>query len=188
MTPDGIFTVAQTALDCVCAAMDDLAETVEGYAGCPCLVYVSAGEPQIECCTEAFPCSDNGMLTAHLEDVYPSDNFPVPLGGFEPCKAATWVATLVITSARCARQMDDEGNIAEAQEMSDSAMLMAIDQYAILTALGCCLVAEAPARKAKRRVQIIGTTPQTSEGGCASVEVRALVELGPVCACSPPTS
>lgn len=182
-TPTAFFDVAQSALDCVCAQMDLLAGTEDGYPGCSCLAYVSAGEPSIDCCVEGGECSDNGMLTVHIEEVYPSDNFPGRSEGFEPCKAATWVATLVVTAARCAPSMDEHGNPAASADLSDNALLMALDQYAILTALGCCLVADAPGNKRYRRVQITGTRPLVSEGGCASVEVRASVDLGPVCGC-----
>lgn len=164
-------------------ALADEDDAPEGYA-CPCLVYVSAGEPSIDCCSD-LDCegTQHGMLTAHVEDVYPSNVFPAASEDFEPCKAATWVAQLVITAARCAPTVDEEGNLAPAAELSANASLMAFDQYAILTALGCCLVAEPVAGKSKRRVQIQGSRPLTSEGGCASVEVRALVEVGQVCAC-----
>lgn len=187
MNPTGIFDTAQTALDCVCEQMDALAVEVAGYPGCPCLRYVSAGQPAIDCCIEG-DCIDEGMLTVHVESVYPSDVFPSAQEGFEPCKAATWVATLVVTAARCAPPMDEQGNPASPEELSANASLMALDQYAVLTALGCCLPADAPPGKRTRRVQIVGTQPLVSEGGCASVEVRALVEIGRVCACPPDAS
>jgi hypothetical protein len=125
------------------------------------------------------------MLVAHVENVYPSDNFPEPSDGFEPCKASTWVVALVITVARCAPTMDEEGNPAEPTELTANARLLAIDTYAALTALGCCLVDDPPPGKRKRRVQVQGARPVTTSGGCAAVEVRALVEAGQVCSCPP---
>lgn len=182
-TPTAFFDVAQSALDCVCAQMDLLSGTEVGYAGCPCYVFVSAGEPAIDCCSTGCTGPDAGMLTVHVEEAFPSDNFPSRSEGFEPCKAATWVASIVVTAARCAPTMDENGNPAAAADLSDNALLMAIDQYAILTALGCCLVNDPPGNKRIRRVQITGSRPLVSEGGCASVEVRAAVEVGSVCAC-----
>lgn len=188
MIPTGLYDVAQTVLDCVCSAMDDLTgqeDIPAGYA-CPCLTYVSAGEPSLDCCTN--DCSPGGMLTVHLESVYPSDNFPFPSEGFAPCKAAAWVAVLVVTASRCAPTVDEQGNTASPEALSASARLMAIDQYAVLTALSCCLVAEPVPGKRKRRVKISESQPLVSEGGCAAIEIRALVEVGQVCACPEPVS
>ncbi len=187
-TPAAFFDVAAVALDCICVNMDLLAadaDAPEGYA-CPCLVYVSAGEPSIDCCT--VECEPGGMLAVHVADIYPSDTFPARTSGFEPCKATTWVAEIVVTAARCARSTDDEGNLVPSDELTASAELMAFDSYAILSALGCCLVADAVGAKRRRRVSITGSRPQVSGGGCASVEVRALVEAGNVCNCPPAVS
>jgi hypothetical protein len=185
LNPTAIYDVAATVLDCVCDAMN--AQTGEagvpdGYA-CPCFAYISAGEPAIDCCSAECAEGSDGMLTVHVEDVFPSDNFPVRALLFEPCKAATWVASVVVTAARCAPSMDKHGNPVPVGELSANALLMAVDQYAILTALGCCVVGDPPGIKRKRRVQISGSVPQVSEGGCASVEVRALIEIGNVCNC-----
>lgn len=185
MTPLSFYDVAQAALDCVCAAMNDLTDedgVPEGYA-CPCLVFVSAGEPALDCCTTGGGCDrTDGMLAVHIEDVYPSNTFPEPTAIFEPCSAQTWVARLVVTVARC-YPSDDEGNPGSAEDLSANALLMAVDQYAVMTALSCCLVEDAPPGKRKRRVQIEGSRPLVSEGGCSAVEVRVLVEAGVVCNC-----
>lgn len=183
MTPSGIFDTLETVLQCVCSAMDEMALDVENYPGCPCLQYVSAGEPAVDCCSDESCEGNHGMLTTHVESVYPSEVFPTPAEGFEPCKAATWVAVVVVTAARCAPQTDDEGNMLPPETFTAAAEVMAYDQYAILTALGCCVVGDPPPGKRTRRVLIGETRPLVSEGGCASVEVRAFVELGRVCAC-----
>jgi hypothetical protein len=182
VNPTAAFDVAKLALDCVCEQMELVAVDDATYPGCPqCRIYVSAGEPPIDCCTN--DCQ-GGMLTVHIEDFFPSNNVPVAATDFEPCKAASWVVSLVITSARCAPTMDENGNEASDDDLTANARLMAIDQYAILTALGCCLVSEAPANKRRRRVLIGGSRPLVSDGACAAVEVRALVEVGNVCGCS----
>lgn len=174
------YDVAATALECICDAMDAI--TTEGYPGCPCLQFVSAGEPQIECCFSEDPCDGPaGMLTVHTEDTFPSDVFPNPSDTFEPCKAASWVSILVVTASRCAPQMDEEGNLPSIEELQSAALVQAIDTYAILQGLGCCLIADPVPGKRKRRVKIQGVRPLTSEGGCASVEVRAAVEVAGIC-------
>lgn len=182
MNPTGLYDLAQIVLDCVCEQMTSLAETVEGYPGCPaCLVHVSAGEPAIDCCDGTC---EGGMLTVHLENLYPSDAFPEQTGTFEPCKAQTWVGSVVVTIARCAPSGDEPGDSPTPEELTANAHLLAIDTYAALTALGCCVVNDAPPGKRKRRVLISGATPVTTSGGCAAVEVRALVEAGQICGCS----
>lgn len=185
-SPTAFYDVAQTVLDCVCDQMTSLAGEAGVPVGydCPCFRYVSAGEPAIDCCSVECDGAD-GMLTVHVDDIFPSDDFPVRALLFEPCKAATWVASIVVTAARCAPSMDEQGNPATAEALSANALLMAVDQYAILTALGCCVVAdvEGISHKRKRRVRIGISTPQVSEGGCASVEVRAFVEVGSICNC-----
>jgi hypothetical protein len=186
MAATAFFDVAQAALECVCAAMNDLTGTEDvptGYA-CPCLVYVSAGPPAVDCCN--VDCTPGGMLTVHVEDVYASEDFPVRSTAFQPCKAATWVAAIVVTAARCERIKPDLQP--DPDDLTAAALIMAVDQWAIVSALGCCLVADNIPNKRIRRVQIVGTRPQTSEGGCASVEVRALVEAGRVCNCPPEVS
>lgn len=182
MNPTGLYDLAQIVLDCVCEQMTSLAETVEGYPGCPaCLVHISAGEPAIDCCDGSC---EGGMLVVHFSNVYPSDTFPEQAVSFEPCKASTWVADITVTVARCAPSPDDQGNGPTPEELTANARLLAIDTYAALTALGCCVVDDPPPGKRKRRVVIAGATPNTTEGGCASVEIRALVEVGQVCACA----
>lgn len=176
------YDVAEAARSCVCLAMESLAEDDAEYPGCPCLSFVSAGEPMIDCCTED-ECGSEGMLSVHIESIFPSDNFPDPFGSFAPCKAGTWVAAIVVTVARCAPTVDEDGNPATPEEMSANALLLSIDQWAVVTGLSCCLVADAPSGKRKRRVQIGESRPLVSEGGCASFEVRAFVEAGQVCGC-----
>lgn len=185
MNPTAFYDAAQAALDCICSQMDSLAgeEGVpEGY-GCPCRVYVSAGEPELNCCTDPSCTDAHGQLTVHVEDVFPSDEFPNPLAAFEPCKASAWATTLVVTVARCAPVLDAQGNPADPDDLSANALLMAVDQYAVMTALSCCLVDDPPAGKRKRRVQIQASRPLLTEGGCAAVEIRAVVDAGVVCGC-----
>lgn len=178
------FDVAQAALDCVCAQMAELAADDSEYAGCPCLSFVSAGEPGIECCVED-ECGQEGMLAVHVESVFPSDVFPNPTAEHQPCKAAVWVASIVVTVARCAPTMDENGNLFPPADITANGLVMAKDQWAVVTALSCCLPADVTGlgAKRKRRVMIGESRPLVSEGGCASFEVRAFVEAGNVCAC-----
>lgn len=181
------FDVAQLALDCVCAAMDAAVVDIPGYS-CPCVAFVSAGEPALDCCDINCGNTLGGQLTVHWENIFPSDNFPSPSGGFDPCKASSWVANLVVTSARCAPTMDEQGTPAPPDAMTANARLMAVDAWAIMTALSCCVVNEPVAGKRKRRISIIGSTALVTGGGCAAVEVRAAVEVSQVCSCGPVAS
>lgn len=182
-TPATFFDVAELALSCVCAQMDAVAAEVASYPGCPCWSYVSAGEAAFDhCCTD---CEGNsGELTVYISDVFPSDNFPTASVA-DPCKAATWVALLVVTASRCAPSPDEQGNPPSPEEQSATAEIVATDLYAILQGLTCCLRSEPVGHKTKRRVQIAaaGNTTITASGGCVGVEVRAYVEIGSVCGC-----
>lgn len=179
MNATGFFDVLDTALQCVCDQMEEIAVADATYPGCPCVVFVSAGEPVIECCTS---CSQaNGRLTVHLEDVFASDNFPDATATYEPCKAQTWVAAIVVTIARCLDLGDSEP---EPQDIAAAARIQAMDAYAVTSALGCCLVSSGVGNKRKRRVLVTGASPLTEQGGCMGLEVRALVECGTLCACS----
>lgn len=176
------FDAAQAALDCVCSQMDALAADDEAYPGCPCWAFVGASEPEINCCTED-ECGQEGMLSAHVEAIFPSDNFPNPFSGFFPCKAGVWVAQVVVMVARCAPTMDEQGNPLDAADITANGLLMAKDQWAVMTGLSCCLVTDPVAGKRKRRVQISESRALITEGGCSSFEVRAFVEAGNVCSC-----
>lgn len=182
MEPTAFYDVAQTALDCICDQMTSIVTDDPTYPGCPCYAFVSPGEPSTDCCS--VECAGpEGMLTVHIGTVFPSDRFPVRTEEFAPCKAATWVVELVVTASRCVPSTDEQGNPVSSATLSEAARIQGIDQYAIMTALGCCLVADAPPNKKKRRVDVDGSTSQMSEGGCGAVIVRARVEVGPVCAC-----
>lgn len=178
--PSAFYDVLASVLSCVCEQMEDVAANDQTYPGCPCIQYVSPGEPTIDCCSD--DCGeDAGRLTVHMEDVFPSDVFPGAATSYEPCKAATWAVAVVVTVARCVQQGQDlQPN---PDDLEAAARVQAIDAFAVMTALGCCVVGDAPAGKRKRRVVISGSTPITEEGGCVGTEIRALVEAGPICAC-----
>lgn len=183
MNPLALYDIAQTALLCICDAMDSFVgeEGVPDGYGCPCLQHVSAGEPSVDCCVES-DCF-GGMLATWIENVFPSDSFPSQTATFDPCKAQVWVATLVVTVARCAPGMDSNGNPASIEDLSAAGAVMAIDQAAVLQGLSCCLVADAPTGKRRRRVLIGESRPFTQEGGCVGFEVRAAVEVSSLCGC-----
>lgn len=190
-TPTAFFDVAQLALDCVCTSMDEVAELVEGYNGCPCRAYVSAGSPAFDnCCTACDDSDNHGQLTVQLGDVFQSDNFPTTSTFIHPCKAASWVAQIIVTVARCDPSQDEQGTPPTDAELSASAEQLAIDLWAVVRGLTCCLTAEAVPGKSKRRVALanVGNTTIPGEGGCVGIEVRAFVEIGSVCGCEPESS
>lgn len=182
-TPDQFYGVLESALLCICTAMDDLKAQDETYAGCPCNSAVTAGESVINCCTEDDCDGPGGMLTVSMDNFYPSDVFPQQTPTFEPCKAQTWVVEVVVTVARCAPQPDVRGHEPDAIATAEAARIQAMDGFAIATGLGCCLVADGIGHKRKRRVQFLSGNSLTESGGCIGLEVHALVEAGQVCGC-----
>jgi len=182
VNPETFYAVLESVLSCVCAAMEDVRATDDTYPGCPCIALIVAGEPIISCCDESCD-GPGGMLTVSLDNIFPSDSFPDQTSTFEPCKAQTWVESVVVTVARCAPQPDDAGNEPDAVEFAEAARIQAMDAYAVATGLGCCLVQDAVGHKSKRRVQFDSARPLTEEGACVGLEVRAFVEAGTVCGC-----
>lgn len=181
--PTAFHDVAEVVLGCVCDEMDSIAAEVDTYPGCPCWAYVSAGEAAFDhCCQDCE--GQSGELTVYVSDAFPSDNFPVASAA-DPCKAATWVAQVVVTASRCAPSSDESGNPPSPEDLTANAELTSIDLYAILQGLMCCLRADPVGHKPRRRVQIsqAGSTTVPSSGGCVGTEVRAYVEVGSVCGC-----
>jgi hypothetical protein len=184
------YDVARLALDCVCDKMDSLTEELaeEGITyGCPCRAYVSPSAPVFDDCCD-WRCTEgesHGQLSVYINDTYPSDNFPSPSGFIFPCKPAVHVVSLVITVARCAPTMDEQGVPPPVEEIEAAAQIGAIDMWAVTTALQCCVPDNPPPGKTKRRVQITsaGTASVPEQGGCAAIEIRAFVEAGVVCGC-----
>lgn len=184
-SPTAFHDAAVLALDCICTQMDAVTLELESYPGCPCRAYVSPGEPTFDNCCKKCRDGGHGQLTVYVQDVFPSDSFPSPGAFIHPCKAATHVALLVATVARCTPSQDERGRPPTPEELSANAELLSTDLHAVIKGLTCCLTAEAVPGKTKRRVQIAnaGTTTVPAEGGCAAIEVRAYVEVGPVCGC-----
>lgn len=182
--PTAFYDVAEIVLDCVCEQMTTVKDTIPTYGGCPCLVYVSPGEPAFDACCRPCDGSAHGQLTVQIEDVFPSANFPSGEQFLFPCKAAAWVVSVRIIVARCIPTMDEQGRIDPAAQ-SAAAEMLATDLYAVLQALTCCVTADAVPGKTKRRVSIsaVGNVEIPSEGGCGGIEVRAAIEAGPVCGC-----
>jgi hypothetical protein len=183
------YDVARLALDCVCEKMealtDELAEDGIKY-GCPCRAYVSPSAPVFDdCCSSDCGNEQHGQLTVYINDVFPSDNFPTPSNSILPCKAAVHVVSLVITVARCVPTVNEQGQPPPAEAIEAAAQIGAIDMWTVITALQCCVTADLPLNKSKRRVQIAsaGTASVPESGGCAAIEIRALVEAGVVCGC-----
>lgn len=182
--PSAFYDVAELVLDCVCEKMDSLKDEDPTYAGCPCVTYVSPGEPAFDTCCQSCDGSAHGQLTVQIEDVFPSDNFPSGGQFAFPCKPASWVVQVKVVVARCVPTIDEQGHIDPAAQ-SEAALLLATDLYAALQAITCCVPAQPVPGKTKRRVSIstAGNTTLIPEGGCGGVEVRAFIEAGPVCGC-----
>lgn len=186
MNPTAIYDLASTVLECVCDQMDALTETLAeddvAYA-CPCLKFVSPGPPPLDhCCAECD--GSGGMLAVHVEQVYQSEftaAWPTPQAPVMPCKPASWVAQVVVSVSRCVPGPDEQGNPPDPADIDARSLIVYTDFFAVLQALSCCVATDALPGNRKRRVQIEAATTGATEGGCALVEVRALVEVGSLC-------
>lgn len=184
--PTIFFDVAEAALGCICGSMETLAERsdLSDYPGCPCRAYVSPVSPPFDaCCDNCDSGTSKGQLTVHVEEIFPTDNFPSRSAVIHPCKATSYAALIVVTVARCSPQMKEGGNPPTEDAIALAARNLAIDRMAVIDGLTCCLPDLPPPGKRRRRVQLINVR-NLSENECLAFEARAYVDAGIACSCT----
>lgn len=179
-------SVAELVLTCACAQMDALAADPPvglEYPGCPCRQYVSPGPPAWEACCDHCGDDVGGQLTVHVVDAFEFIEFPNRSTIVHPCRGTRWAVDLIVTVVRCGPQMDESGRDPSADSLTTAAEVGHADLWAIMQALSCCVVDDAPFGRRKRSVLITGMRPVGEQGGCVGFEVAATVEVGGVCTC-----
>lgn len=179
------YEAADVLLGCVCSRMVELKDLVEDYPGCPCWAYVSPATPAFDSCCEDCPGGEGGQLTVHLEDLFPSESFPTKTPLVFPCAPASYVGVYVVTVARCAPSMDEQGRPPPMEVMDRAARTIMVDQLAVYDAVSCCLPDLPPPGKKRRRAAIQSLRLIGESGGCNAFEVRVAMDLGVVCRCPP---
>ncbi|UJV42990.1 hypothetical protein [Streptomyces sp. AMCC400023] len=190
VTPESINGLATAVLACVCATLDQTAETVAGQPGCPCRSCVVPGTPAWDSCDA--PCGGGdevgGQLTVHVARVYPTSEFPVEtrdVFGLKSCSPVLIAVELVITLLRCVPVADpDTGCPPSCEEEAAAARVIQIDSASVLNALLCCLPSLSGVDMRRLGPRFIIGAQRTVEpaGRCGGIEQRVTVAL-PSCGC-----
>lgn len=189
LSPLAVHDLTEALLGCVCAALQDAADKVEGAGGCPCRSCVVPGTPAWDSCED--PCGPSegagGQLTVNLARMYPSSDqdFPSesrPVQGVRGCMPAPVTAVeLVVTLLRCAPGPSEDGCPPDCAELSEAARRLSVDAVTVYNAMLCCL----PGTSTRRRGQRFVVGQQRTigpEGLCVGIEQRVTVAL-PGCGC-----
>lgn len=183
--------VAEHVRDCVCGTLEAVAVSTEGHPGCPCRVFVTAGE-HVDACPDGG-CEEGptgvrreGQLSVSVARVFRSTSFPTEDGVGDLCEPTRYVAEIVVRLLRCWPQPGRSGMVTE-ERLEAAARKVNVDMLALQEAAMCCVPVMA-GRSKDLRVAIASHVPTGPAGGCAGSEMRLLVELGDVCRCEEPVS
>lgn len=189
LSPTAVHDTAQALLGCVCVALDQVAETIEGQPGCPeCRTCVVPGLVAWDSCDD--PCDSGGgqgQLTVSIVRMYPSSvaTFPGedrPVQGIRGCTPPQLTALeLVVTLLRCAPTPSEEGCPPSCEELAAAAKILHTDATTVYNAVLCCF----PDTSQRRRGQMFVIGQQKTvgpQGGCVGIEQRVIVGL-PACRC-----
>lgn len=189
LSPFAVHEAADAVLSCVCDALDEVAATLPGMAGCPCRVGVVAGSPAADGCDggcEAVPGSWPGQLTVHVQRIYAStrQTFPAetqPVRDLSACALPqTTAVELVVTLWRCSPGPTDDGCPPSMDSLADTAMQQHVDMLAVQKALLCCLPGTDPSERRGRRAVVGRTDALGPQGGCVGFQTLVVVALDDV--------
>lgn len=190
LSPTAVHDTAQAVLGCVCAALDQVAETIEGQPGCPdCNTCVVPGSPAWDRCDG--PCEEGttqGQLSVSVLRMYPTSMAAFPnedtkqVQGIKNCTLPQLTAVeILVTLLRCAPVDDDEGCPPTCEEFATAAKILHVDATTVYNAVLCCF----PDTSQRRRGQmfVIGQQKVVGpQGQCVGIEQRLTVAL-PSCKC-----
>ncbi|MEZ7005823.1 hypothetical protein [Streptomyces sp. AD55] len=188
LNPYSVHDLAEAVLGCVCAALDAVADQVEGQPGCPARACVVPGAPAWDDCDA--PCDGPGapgQLTVHVHRLYPSTRFPVEdieVRGTPGCSPpAKTAAELVVTLLRCAPVPTENGCPPPCEELSEAARILHTDSTTLYNALLCCLPQTGTGNRRRGPQFVLGGQRTIGpQGGCVGIEQRVIVALP---GCSP---
>lgn len=121
---------------------------------------------------------DCGLLAVSVAQVYPTEQFPVPLAQRvgNGCDAPWEVAEIVIQVVRCAPNPDDPTTAPTTAELDASAQEVLRDAYEMMLAVSVKLCEMNKARDISD-FMLRPLTAQGPLGGCVGNELRAYVSL-----------
>ena len=186
--PTVIDLLAHQVLNCVCAALDQTADLVDGQPGCPCRVAVTPGEPALVVC--GTDCKDDplrqGQLYVNVERVFRTTNFPAQNTALLDCGAFTYAVELLVTLVRCT-PLAPRGAPPRTDALQTVASIVNTDKLTVLQAIQCC-VPEDPLRPKKRRVAIVEQRRLGPNGTVVGSVTRFIADLNWSCGCPPEES
>jgi hypothetical protein len=190
---------ADAVLGCVCAALQETAEEIEGQPGCPCRSCIVPGTPAWDSCDD--PCNQTpdgaagGQLTVNVVRLYSSSDFPNPdrgngdraassahpMAGRRCAPPVPAAVELKVTLLRCAPTSDASGCPPTCDALGEAAEILHTDMTTVYNALLCCLPTTSTRRKGRQsslgQMRTIGP-----EGMCVGLEVPVIIAL-PACSC-----
>lgn len=187
LTYTGIHDLAETLLGCVCVALDQTADRIDGQPGCPCYACVVPGPPAWDHCDgEGAGNESPGQLTVHVGRIYPTTatDFSAEIRqvqGVKKCSTLMTAAELYVTLLRCAPGPDQNGNPPPCEEQAAAARTLHTDMATVWNALLCCL----PETGTRRRGPQYVVGPQRvlgPQGYCVGLEQKVTLML-PSCLC-----
>lgn len=190
LSPATVHDTAQAVLGCVCAALDAVAETIEGQPGCPdCNTCIVPGAVAWDRCDG--PCETGGaqgQLSVSVLRMYPTSMAAFPgedakqIQGTKGCTLPQLTALeLLVTLLRCAPVDDEDGCPPTCEELTTAAKILHTDMTTVYNAVLCCF----PATSQRRRGQMFVIGQQKTvgpQGKCVGIEQRLTVAL-PACKC-----
>ena len=189
LSPLAVHEAAEALLGCVCEALDELPEQLDGMAGCPCRVCVVPGAPAADGCDggcDMQPGVWPGQLTVNVQRVYGSDrvNFPAEVQTARDLVACALpqvtAVELVITLWRCSPGPSDDGCPPPCDELAATAMQMHADLLAVQKAVLCCFAATDSGSRKGRRYTMGRTDTLGPQGGCVGFQTLVTVALDDV--------
>ena len=185
LTPFTVHEVAGQLLDCVCAALDEVAAANPELSGCPtCRRCVVPGQVAWDSCGECCggPADEvGGQLTVSVARMWSSTHASFPaedrtVRDGRGCQFPVTAVELVVTLLRCVPGPDDDGVPPSCEELTEAARQLHADAVTVMQAVLCCVPGTSEVRNGRRFVmgpqRVLGP-----EGYCGGVEQRVTVEL-----------
>lgn len=189
LSPFAVHEAADALLNCVCEALDEVASTLTGMAGCPCRVGLVAGAPAADGCDggcDAVPGTWPGQLTVHVQRLYASSRQAFPgeaplVRDLAACAMPqTTAVEMVVTLWRCSPGPSKDGCPPAVSALEEAAMQQHVDMLAVQKAVLCCYPGTDTSARRGRRAVVGRTDVLGPQGGCVGFQTLVTVALDDV--------
>lgn len=124
----------------------------------------------------AWDACDCGLLAITVRRTYLSDTFPVPVTAASPCTSAYVVHEVLVTLARCAPNMSDNGDPPTPTALTAAATVLAADTKVVRQSIVCHLP-ELEEQGMLVEFLMQNQVPVGPLGGCIAVDSTVLIGL-----------